>query len=183
VSTETGTGTELLFFRKVRNSRPTGGNIKVRDYFLHAMAHPLIGPRFFFAPESLHKGNDLWDEIPECRRIKSFDPAKARFIFINGKDWSLLPEDLAQSQIIHLIQHGGHAADLTLRRYLARPAWRVCTSETLRELIAPLANGPVIVAPLGIADAFFTGRAAPKVRQVTIAGVSNRTSPLDCPAS
>jgi hypothetical protein len=158
----------LLVIRNVR--RPTGGNIKVRDYFRHAGSHPCIDAQVWFPPWSRHDANDIWDAVPANRIAPSLDLSGCRFVCVNGKDWSLLPASCAPAEVIHFVQHAGYLDDPQLRGYLERPARRICTSQALHDVIAPAANGPVRVVPIGIDDAFFGTPGATEAGRVTVAG-------------
>ncbi len=149
---------KVLFVRNVRY--PTGGNIKVRDYFAHALAHPDIDPYIWFAPESRHADSDIWSGLPGDRIVSRCDFENYAAVCVNGKDWRLLPPS-PDTRIVHFVQHGGYAADPELRGYLQRPAHRLCTSAMVREAVLPFANGPCIVVPLGIGDAFFAASTIP----------------------
>ncbi|QNQ08797.1 glycosyltransferase family 4 protein [Sphingomonas alpina] len=156
----------MLFIRSVR--RPTGGNIKVRDYFTHAAAHPGIDATIWFPPCSNHQSNDIWAELPADRLATTPTMDGIRFVCINGKDWSLLPDDTAAAEIIHFVQHPGYLADPVLRGYLERPARRICTTPALADQIAPVANGPIHVVPIGIDPACFAPRHPCKRHRITI---------------
>jgi hypothetical protein len=158
----------MLFIRDVR--RPTGGNIKVRDYFAHAAAHPGLDATIWFPPGSNHRSNDIWADLPADRLAATPDMAGVRFVCVNGKDWSLLPDDTASAEIIHFVQHPGYLADPVLRGYLERPARRICTTPALADQIAPVANGPIHVVPIGMDPACFTPRRPRKRHRITILG-------------
>lgn len=158
----------LLFIRCVRHF--TGGNIKVRDYFRHAAAHPSIDALIWFPPESRHRESDIWEGEAEGAIVDDLAPhlAGARFVALNGKDWSLLPPSASPREMLHFVQHPGHLTDPVLRANLARPARRLCTTPALRDALAPVARGPVHLVPIGAADGFFARRGDAKTIEVTI---------------
>jgi hypothetical protein len=158
----------LLLVRHFR--RPTGGNVKLRDYFLHAAAHPLIEADVWFASGGQCAEDDIWSGLDPRHLVR--DPAIAgyRFVCVNGKDWPLLPADTGSTEIIHFVQHAGYLDDPVLRGYLARRAHRVCTTAALRDAIAPVANGPVTLVPIGVADGFFAQADQARDVKVTIVG-------------
>ncbi|WP_034157026.1 glycosyltransferase family 4 protein [Sphingomonas sp. ERG5] len=162
----------MLFIREVR--RPTGGNIKVRDYFGHAAAHPGIDARIWFPSGSDHASNDIWAGLmPERIAAPPDAPPDLnafRFVCVNGKDWSLLPDLPAATEMIHFVQHPGYLADPLLRAYLERPARRICTTQALADQIAPVANGPIHVVPIGMDPAFLALRRPRKRHRITILG-------------
>lgn len=144
----------LLFVRNFK--RPTGGNVAVRDYFFHALAYPRLDTRLYFAPGSRHAESDLWNDLPADRLVPAPDWQSCDFVFVNGKDWRLIPSGANSFRIIHLVQHLGYADDPELRGYLKRPALRICLSRAAQESIAPYAVGPTCVIPSGVdAEMFF----------------------------
>lgn len=138
----------LLFVRNFK--RPTGGNVAVRDYFFHALAHTRFDTRLYFTPGSRHAESDLWEDLPAERLVVSPDWQTFDFVFVNGKDWRLIPEGENSFRIIHLVQHLGYANDPELRGYLKRPALRICLSRAARESIEPYAAGATCVLPSGV---------------------------------
>jgi hypothetical protein len=110
----------LLFIRHFQ--RPTGGNVSVRDHFFHALADPRFDTRIWFAPGSRHLESDLWQDLPSRYLVDWPEWDSCDFVFVNGKDWRLLPAGDHSFRIIHLVQHLGYAGDPELRAYLARPA-------------------------------------------------------------
>ena len=158
----------LLLVRHFR--RPTGGNIKLRDYFLHAAAHPAIEADMWFASGGQSAEDDIWSEVDPRHQVRDPSVADYRFVCVNGKDWPLLPADTGSTGIIHFVQHAGYLDDPVLRGYLARPAHRVCTTPALRDAIAPVANGLVTLVPIGVANGFFARAGQPRDVKVTIVG-------------
>lgn len=155
----------LLFLRRFR--RPTGGNIKLRDYFLHAAAHERVEARIWFAPGSRQEEGGLWRGLRPEQRADGPDPAGYDLVCINGKDWELLG-DSGGADIVHFVQHPGFASDPILRSYLARKAWRLFTNQALRDLLMPLCNGPGAVVPIGVDPAFLDVACAERTVAVTI---------------
>ena len=143
----------LLFIRNFR--RPTGGNVSLRDYFFHALADPRFDTRIWFAPGSQHLASDLWRDLPHDRVVDAPHWSDTDFVFVNGKDWRLLPPGPHEFRVVHLVQHLGYADDPELREYLARPALRICLSDAACDAIAPHANGPLCVIPNATDPALF----------------------------
>lgn len=143
----------LLFVRDFK--RPTGGNVAVRDYFFHALADPRLDTRLYFAPGSRHAESDLWNDLPADRLVTAPDWQSCDFVFVNGKDWRLIPDGEYSFRLIHLVQHLGYGDDLELRGYLMRPALRICLSQAAQESIAPYAVGPTRVIPSGVDTELF----------------------------
>src|SRR5258706_12084267 len=129
----------LLFIRHFQ--RPTGGNVSVRDYFFHALADPRFDTRIWFAPGSRHFDSDLWHDLPSQYVVADPEWESYDFVFVNGKDWPLIPARDLPFRIIHLVQHLGYGDDPELRAYLAPPALPIWLSEAARDPIAPYAAG------------------------------------------
>jgi glycosyltransferase involved in cell wall biosynthesis len=158
----------ILFVRNFR--RATGGNVAVRDYFFHALADERLDARIYFAPGSRHAESDLWRELPAGRLVAEPDWRFFDFVFVNGKDWRLIPEG-GTFRVIHLVQHLGYADDPELRGYLARPALRICLSRAARQSIESYAAGPVRVIPSGVdAGHFFEDEGARRRDSVLVWG-------------
>lgn len=143
----------LLFIRNFK--RPTGGNVSLRDYFFHALAYPRLDTRLYFPPGSSHAESDLWNDLPRDRTVVAPDWQSFDFVFVNGKDWRLIPAGESSFQVIHLVQHLGYADDPELRSYLKRPAFRICLSSAAQQSIAPYAVGPTCVIPSGVDTELF----------------------------
>ncbi len=143
----------LLFIRHFK--RPTGGNVSFRDHFFHALADPRFETRIWFAPGSRHLESDLWQALPSRHVVARPEWDAYDFVFVNGKDWRLIPAGDHSFRIIHLVQHLGYAGDPELGAYLARPALRICLSEAARDAIAPFAAGPLRVIPSGVDPELF----------------------------
>jgi hypothetical protein len=135
--------------------RPTGGNISVRDFFRHALAHAGLETRIYFAPGSCHAGSEEWVDLPPDRVVDAPDWPSFDVVMVNGKDWRLIPDGGHRFRVIHLVQHLGYGDDPELRSYLRRPALRICLSDAVQESIAPYASGPSCVIPSGVDPALF----------------------------
>lgn len=128
----------LLFHRDFHGY--TGGHGKVHDYFQHAASHSGWSAAVYMTPES------TWQDNPwagDCDRLSEmFRPADADALFLGGFDWTGLPEDIAATPVINLIQHVRHADPAhPLSRFLHRRAVRVCVSTQVADAI--LATGRV----------------------------------------
>lgn len=130
----------ILFHRDFREY--TGGHGKVWDYFNHAIA---LGwdARVYLTPDSLRDSSNPWLSMPE-RIEPAWQPEKADLLFLGGMDWTALPAafDTGAVPVINLVQHVRHAdPGVPLRRFLSRPAWRVCVSRAVADAI--VATGEV----------------------------------------
>ena len=159
--------TRLLVVRDFK--RPTGGNVTVRDFCFHALAHPRLDTRVYFTPGSRHAESGLWARLPPERVVARPDFTAADLVLDNGKDWRLLPAT-GRFGVIHLVQHLGYPDDPELAGYLARQASRVCVSPEVAESIAGLARGPVVVIPNALDPTLFHEDGSRRPGSVLIAG-------------
>ncbi len=133
----------------------TGGHVTVRDFFLHSLEHPGLDPYVYFTPDSVD-GNDLWAGVPDSRIVRELRPERYDVLFLGSFDREFLGDaDLVHPCVLNAILHVRHARHLRLRRYLRRPALRICNSEAVREAVAPMANGVVGVVPNGVDTELF----------------------------
>jgi len=156
----------IIFVRAFR--RETGGNAKVRDYFQHAAAHPQLDAYVWFTPDSAPREGTLWEAVPPDRVVVDADLRAYDYVFVNGKDWRLIPP--GETRVIHLVQHLGYADDAELRGYLRRRAIRFCTSRAAYDAASPFANGPLHFVPAAIDDALFEPGPSRDAGSVTIWG-------------
>jgi glycosyltransferase involved in cell wall biosynthesis len=145
---------QILFVKK--SSRISGGHIKFHDYFTHALHHPDIDPYVFLAFAKEHGPGEIWrsdlERIVTQPDIEPFDA-----VFVDGRDWELLPDGVNGTTLIHLIQDFRHAdADDPRFAFLSQHAVRICTSPELADAVRPFARGPVEVIPNGIDCRLFT---------------------------
>lgn len=140
---------KILFVRKYKKT--SGGQIKVRDYFRHCLAHPELEPFVYFTPDSEPRQDATWAMIPAERIVSALALEEYDLLFLAGRDWDLLPQDLSGKKILNLIQHVKHGDPRDPRfAYLARPAYRLCVGREVSDAIASHANGSVTVIPNGV---------------------------------
>ena len=132
----------LLFVRGYKTRR--GGHLTVRDYFLHSMAHPDIDPYLYFLPGAI-TDNDVWAGIPRDRLVTELNPLDYDALFIGGRTWHNLPDDLGSTKVINVILHVRHATNPKYRKFLRRPAYRIANAQEVYDAVAPFANGPLEV--------------------------------------
>lgn len=150
---------KILFLRKFK--KISGGQIKVRDYFLHCLRHPRVAPFIYFTPDSDFSRHGLWREVPEERIVRELAPENFETFFVAGRDWELLPADLRGKKIINLLQHVKHGDPRDRRSaYLSRPAYRICVSQEVLDAATPQMNGAAAVIPNGVPLETFTANAA-----------------------
>jgi glycosyltransferase involved in cell wall biosynthesis len=162
----------LLFHRDFQGL--TGGHLKVWHYFLHAGHSRRFQPRIHFTPQSLQGPCNPWHGVAPPPLV-DWRPHDAAVLFVAGLDWEAVP-DPAPAPVINLIQgvRHGDAGD-PRRRFLARPAIRICVSEEVAAAITStgLVNGPVHVIPNGIDLGDLPPSTLPRDIPVLIAGMKN----------
>lgn len=163
----------ILFHRDFQGY--TGGHGKVWDYFNHALA---LGwdARVFLSPCSLRGPDNPFMAVPD-RIEPEWAPERADVLFLAGMDWAALPEGQAHAPVVNLVQHVRHADPaLPLRRFLSRPATRICVSRAVATAIEASGEvaGPVRVIPAALdlapVDAL---RPAPAEPRVLVAALKN----------
>lgn len=163
---------KVLFYRRFR--RQSGGQFKLRDYFYHCLAHPRLQPFIYFTPDSrLYKSN-MWDDIPKECLVTGLHLNDYEILFLEGKDWKYLPENLNGHSVINLIQHVRHGDPENPRfPFLKRNAYRICASRQILEAIAPHMNGPARVIEYGIPSQLFLHNNDKKTRDILILALKN----------
>lgn len=146
-------GLRVLFHRDFTGY--TGGHGKVWDYFRHALA---LGAdaRVYLTPRSSRGADNPWMALPE--RIEAeWRPERADVLFLAGMDWAALPPHApgAARPVVNLVQGLRHAREdpvLPLRRFLSRPAQRICVSRAVAAAILATGAvaGPVTVIPAAL---------------------------------
>lgn len=139
----------LLFHRDYRGL--TGGHLKVRHYFAHAAHSTRYTPRIFFTPQSILGPANPWYGI-DPPALAPWRPEGAAALFVAGLDWRAVP-DPCPVPVVNLVQGIRHAAPGDeRRRFLARPAVRICVSQEVADAITATGtvSGPVHVIPNGI---------------------------------
>ena len=131
--------------------RMSGDHVKVRDYFEHALAHPDLAPYLYFTPRSAYETSDVWDGLPPERIVRELDVAAYDLFFVTGKEWKLLPRDIEGSGIIQYVQSIRQCEpEHRLFRFFKRGAHRICSSDEVAAMTAPLVKGDIAVIPNGI---------------------------------
>jgi glycosyltransferase involved in cell wall biosynthesis len=161
----------LLFRRDFRGL--TGGHLKVWHYFQHATTSRIFEPQIYLTPQSFEVPENPWLGI-EPPPEEVWRPEAADLLFVGGMDWQAVP-DPSPRPVINLIQGISHAnPDDPRRRYLSRPAVRICVSEEVTAAILGTGevNGPVHTIPNGT-DLERIQHARERNIDVLIAGVKN----------
>jgi len=162
----------LLFYRDYQG--PSGGNLKVWDYYCHALHSASFCPAVHLTPASYRIAENPWAAL-NPPPMATWSPCDADALFLAGLDWLSVPESI-DIPVINLIQGVRHADPGDPRRdFLARPATRVCVSHEVASAIRQtgIVNGPVHVIPNGV-DVRAAASAAPdRDIPVLIAGAKN----------
>ena len=149
----------ILFVRDFRprsngNIRLSGGHIKIRDYFLHCLAHPQVEPYIYFTPRSDYENSELWREIPRDRIVKDPEEVDIDVLFLTDKDLKHLPNrDLAKrKKRINLMQTlRACTPDYPVYRYVIKRAYRIFVSPEIYEAGKAFpTDGEPFVIPNGI---------------------------------
>lgn len=167
----TGDKGTLLFRRDYQGL--TGGHLKVWHYYRHAIASSRFTPRIYLTPLSIRGPDNPWQGVDPAP-LAAWRPHEAAALFVAGLDWESVP-DPAPVPVVNLIQHVRHAhPGDPRRRFLSRPAVRICVSEEVAEAIRDTgeANGPIYSIPNGI-DLENIPAAAVRDIDVLIAGLKN----------
>lgn len=167
----------LLFHRDFRGL--TGGHLKVWHYYRHSLESSRFVPRIHLTPSSTRGPDNPWHGVDPAP-LDAWRPDEAAALFVAGLDWEAVP-DPSPRPVINLIQHVRHAqTGDPRRRFLQRPAVRICVSAEVAEAILGTGevNGPVHTIPNGID--LENIRAAP-VRdvEVLVAGLKNPAFAID----
>jgi glycosyltransferase involved in cell wall biosynthesis len=142
-------GKQTLLFRRDFHGL-TGGHLKVWHYFQHTLRSSRFTPRIHLTPGSTSTGNP-WHGI-DPPPLDDWRPEEAGGLFVAGLDWEAVPE-ATPLPVINLIQHVRHAdPGDPRRRFLERPAMRICVGDEVAEAISStgIVNGPIHVIPNGI---------------------------------
>lgn len=144
---------KILFVKK--SGRISGGHIKFHDYFEHCLRHPELDPYVYLAYERTRGPGTIWESDNE-RIISELNVDPYDLLFIDGRDWELLPPEAECKTVIHLMQDFRHGdADDPRFAFLSQEALRICISPELADAIRPHARGPVAVIPNGIDTKLF----------------------------
>ena len=138
----------VSFYRKYYSY--TGGHQKVKDYIHHFIAsnyQPLL-----FTEGEASTCPDLFKNLENVTFQEHYKPQDADIVMLAGMDWKAYMDSGAKhNNIFNLIQHVRHAdRQLLLFEYLAKPAVRLCVSNSVKNAILPFANGPCHTINMGI---------------------------------
>ncbi|MCB1560421.1 MAG: glycosyltransferase, partial [Xanthomonadales bacterium] len=143
----------ILFRRDFRG--PTGGHLKVWDYFCHVLASARYRPQIYLTPSSVREAVNPWASA-NCRTLENWNPASAGALFLAGLDWEALPHCERRTPgrpVINLIQGMRHLDPQDPRHaFLEYPAVRICVSRAIKRRLdaCDQVRGPVIHVHAGI---------------------------------
>jgi hypothetical protein len=140
----------LVFYRDFQ--QPSGGHLKVWDYFRHTTRSKRYAPEIYFSPTSVWNASNPW--FGQGVRIEeTWKPMEADALFLAGLDWLAIPEKLREEfdfPVINLIQHVRHADPKDERySFLKCRAIRICVSEEVADALrrTQTTNGPIYTIP------------------------------------
>lgn len=121
----------VLFFRNF--DAPSGGHLKLRDYFEHVRVTPGFEAKIMMAAGSRWDKSNPWWDVPELviqeDEWRKYQPD---LLFLEGMDWEFLkPSERAEPPmpVVNLIQGLRHADSGNPRyEFLTHPATRICVS-------------------------------------------------------
>lgn len=141
----------------VRCEGPSGGALKVRDYFEHILASRFAGRvRLCMPADTPWRDDNPWLRHRE-RAAAAIDWTSVGTLVISGWGWErFVPEEFHRAppfRVVYLVQSFGclDARDSRFR-HLANPAIRICVSRPLADRLRRLdvANGPVYTIPAAV---------------------------------
>jgi len=152
---------KVLF--SLRCDFPSGGCIKMRDYYNHVKHSPLHTPAVYLPPDNaanLAADNPWYGERNEIE--PQYRPEQADVLFISGLGWDrFIPPEYRQNSpipIIYLAQSMFKAFDPPYRDQFAYKAIRISVSPDLTEAITrqkTIINGPLFTIPSCVDRASF----------------------------
>lgn len=162
----------LLFYRDF--VAPSGGHLKVRDYFEHARHSQAFEPRIHFTARSAIDAGNPWLDARE-RIADAWRPDAADALFLAGTDWDALPERIRREPrrpVVNLVQGLRHADPGDARfAYLRYPAIRICVNPVIEQALRDLGvREPILSIPIGLNLPSHASATAPST-DVLIAGL------------
>ena len=156
----------------VRCGAPSGGALKLRHYFEHALASPILGHAAVHMPaDTRWSAANTWIRHRD-RVTDDIDWPTVRVVVISGWGWDrFIPQRFHKAppfQVVYLVQSFGRIDPRDSQfRHLANPAIRICVSRPLEAELRRLdvANGPIHTIPAGIETSVFP---APRRRNVDV---------------
>jgi hypothetical protein len=156
----------------------TGGHGKFRDYVAHVDAHPRWAAQLYMDAGSRSEAGNPFLDVPGM--VDAWEPTQADALLLGGMDWAAVPAGVEMRvPVINLVQHVRHAAKGSpLRKFLRRPAIRLCNSSLVAEALRATGevNGPLRIIPSAVDTGMLAKLAAtPCKHDVFVDGVKQPT--------
>jgi hypothetical protein len=134
------------------NGGTSGGQMKVRDAFVHFQASERFEPKVYFPPSTLwvdHPGN-VWRPFRQ-RGIGEWSILPDDVLFFSGHDWNILSEAERQRPpvpILNIAQPRHTNPEDKRHAFLRHPAIRIAKSSVGKKILEDHGvNGPVFLIP------------------------------------
>lgn len=160
--------------------KPSGGALKVRHYYEHALRHKDVTPLLYMPDDIVWKESNPWYQYKDCI-LPEVNWDEVDLVFISGWGWErFIPTQYhykSHFKVIYLVQHPSKLMS-NYDRYqdLDKPATRICVSEALRKMAEkiPQINGDVVTIPAGtnLSELIEIAK-RPKTIDVLISGLKN----------
>jgi glycosyltransferase involved in cell wall biosynthesis len=162
---------------------PSGGCIKMRDYFRHALTAPGWDAKVYIPPDNFIGPDNPWyGELPHI--VRQYAPYEADVLVISGLGWErFIPEEIRNDSpipIIYLIQGAFKAYTSPYREDLRHLAIRIAVSPHIADTVRSRAdvNGPLFVVPAGLDTQDFPPRVDPHERDIDLLILGIKNAPL-----
>ncbi len=164
----------------VKSVKPSGGALKVRHYYEHALCHENLNTLLYMPDDIDWQPSNPWFRYKD-NVMPEIDWEKVDVVFISGWGWErFIPSKYHYEsgfKVIYLIQHPSKLMpEFDRFKNLDKPATRICVSGAMTEMASkiPQVNGPVITIPAGTdLKELRTLAIKPKTIDILIAGLKN----------
>jgi len=164
----------------IKSVKPSGGALKVRHYYEHALSHKNFNT-LLYMPDDIdwHQSNPWYKYRDNV--LPEIDWNVVDIVFISGWGWErFIPSKYhyeSTFKVIYLVQHPSKLMpEFDRYKNLDKPATRICVSGAMTEMAnkIPNINGPVLTIPAGTDLTELQSLAEkPKTTDVLIAGLKN----------
>lgn len=135
--------------------KPSGGSLKVRHYFEHAMQYKSLNALLYMPKDINWSISNPWFKYKD-KILPEIDWSIVDIVFISGWGWErFIPQKYHYNRkfkVLYLVQHPSKLMP-KFERYknLDKPATRICVSRALTDMANEIqhVNGPVITIPAG----------------------------------
>ena len=144
----------LLFHRSWTkfNGGTSGGQIKVRDAFNHALHSSTFQPFVYFGEETVWYDNpgNVWTDLKE-QGLSKWELQEGDMAFFSGHDWKVMDESIRKKPpipVINIAQPRQIMLPDARKGYLKHPAIRIAKSSIGKKILEDYGvNGPVYYIP------------------------------------